>query len=184
MPTVIHTHKCKHGPCVCYLLKKSVMGRPTSTLSLAFFLPGAAFCAAGVCSPSGPSLPAAALPRFAASLQIAELNHDGFICLLLSSDLLRRGRALLMLEVLWHASLLVVHKAWPCMIQKYIFIRALLYASFVFAHPFLSSCLGLRPNQVCNSSPEGRFALLEHIFSQNILQTHLNKPPISPHCTH
>ena len=70
------------------------------------------------------------------------------------------------------------------MIQTYIFICALPYASFVFAHPFLSSCLGLQPNQVYNSLPEGCSALPEHIFSQDILQTHLNKPPIFPHCTH
>ncbi len=53
-----------------YLLKKSVMGRATSTASLAFFLPGVAFCAAAVPSPSAASLPAAALLPFAASLQI------------------------------------------------------------------------------------------------------------------
>ena len=56
----------------CYLLKKSVMQRPTSTVSLAFFLPGCAFCAAGIPSLPAPSMPAAVLPLFAASLQVSE----------------------------------------------------------------------------------------------------------------
>ena len=33
-----------------------------------------------------------------------------------------------------------------------------------------------------DSTPEGGFALPEHVFSQDILQAHLNKSPISPHC--
>lgn len=59
----------------CYLLKKSVMERPTSTVSLAFFLPGCAFCAAGVPSLPAPSVLAAVLPLFAASLQVSELPY-------------------------------------------------------------------------------------------------------------
>lgn len=55
---------------IIYLLKKSVMGRPDSTVSLAFFLPGPGFCAAGAPSSVAPSFAAAALARFPASLQI------------------------------------------------------------------------------------------------------------------
>ncbi len=64
----------------CYLLKKSVMGRATSTASLAFFL-GPGFCAAGVPSAPAASLPAAALLPFAASLQIPSRGQPQDACM-------------------------------------------------------------------------------------------------------
>ena len=134
------------------------MGRATSTASLAFFLPGVAFCAAAVPSPSAASLPAAALLPFAASLQIP------YVCTMSCMHVYR-----LRLPGL---------NSGIC--------SALLRTPSLCAYG-LSNRLGSAAIEQWvgteNSSPEGGFALLEHVFSQDILQAHLNKPPISPHCT-
>ncbi len=62
------------GYLASYLLKKFLIGRPTSAVSLDFFLPGCAFWPAGILSLPAWSVPAAVLSLFTASLRVRNFH--------------------------------------------------------------------------------------------------------------